>query len=189
MSSAVAGTGQYAAKALHSSLSKLEISHQHQQDKRNYKNRAPPADSWEDEAASSSSDSEEAPTTPTGKVDDSPAAPPPTPSSPGFRRQNLTPSRSLVSEDAFEDRFGTSSARARRTAERDEDKRPEKSTSAASRLIAAGIGQKPPKRTPEQRQYDQAVKVQEKKRRDAAKEDEAREKAAKEKAKRDVWGD
>jgi hypothetical protein len=56
-------------------------------------------------------------------------------------------------------------------------------------LIAAGIGQKAPKRTKEQREYDQALKIQEKKKRDQAKEEEERKKQEKEKALRDVWGD
>lgn len=69
------------------------------------------------------------------------------------------------------------------------DKRPEKSTAVASRLIAAGIGQSAPKRTKEQRDYDRALKLQEKKRRDQAKEDEIRKQKEKEKALKDVWGD
>jgi cell division protein FtsN len=70
-----------------------------------------------------------------------------------------------------------------------EEKRPEKSTAVASRLIAAGIGQKAPKRTKEQREYDQAMKVQEKKKRDQAREEEERKRREKEKALKDVWGD
>ena len=57
----------------------------------------------------------------------------------------------------------------------------------ASRLIAAGIGQKAPKRTKEQREYDDAMKMQEKKKRDQAKEAEERKKKEKEKAIRDAW--
>ena len=70
-----------------------------------------------------------------------------------------------------------------------DDKRPEKSTAVASRLIAAGLGQKAPKRTKEQREYDNAMKVQEKKKRDAAKDEEKRRVEEREKAKRDMWGD
>lgn len=69
------------------------------------------------------------------------------------------------------------------------DRRPEKTTSVASRLIAAGVGQKAPKRTQEQREYDQAMKVQEKKRRDAAKDEALKAKQAEENAKRAIWED
>ena len=66
-----------------------------------------------------------------------------------------------------------------------EERRPEKSTAVASRLIAAGIGQKAPKRTKEEREYDAAIKAQERKRRDMEREEEERRVAAREKAKRD----
>lgn len=61
--------------------------------------------------------------------------------------------------------------------------------STASRLIAAGIGQKAPRRTEEQRKYDQAMKVQEKKKRDAAREAEERQKKELEQAKKAMWDD
>lgn len=71
----------------------------------------------------------------------------------------------------------------------DVDRRPEKTTSTASRLIAAGTGQTLPKRTKEQREYDQAMKLQEKKKRDAAKEDEERKKRELEHARKAIWDD
>lgn len=71
----------------------------------------------------------------------------------------------------------------------DPDRRPEKTTSVASRLIAAGIGQKAPRRTQEQREYDQAMKLQEKKKRDAAKDEALRAQREKEKAQLAVWED
>ena len=70
-----------------------------------------------------------------------------------------------------------------------EEKRPEKSTAVASRLIAAGIGQKAPRRTKEQREYDQAMKIQEKKKRDQAKDDLKKKEEEKKQALNDVWGD
>lgn len=69
------------------------------------------------------------------------------------------------------------------------DKRPEKTTATAARLIAAGLGQRAPRRTEEERKYDQAMKVQEKKRRDAAKAEEERKKAELEQAKKSIWED
>jgi len=66
-------------------------------------------------------------------------------------------------------------------------KRPEKTTSTASRMIAAGLGIKAPKKTEEQRQYDRAVRDQEIKRKNKEKEDKEREREADEKAKASVW--
>lgn len=69
------------------------------------------------------------------------------------------------------------------------EKRPEKTTSTAARLIAAGLGQRAPKRTEEERKYDQAMKVQEKKKRDAAKAEEQKKKDELEKARQSIWED
>jgi hypothetical protein len=69
------------------------------------------------------------------------------------------------------------------------DKRPEKTTSTAARLIAAGLGQRAPRRTEEERKYDQAMRVQEKKKRDAAKAEEQKKKEDLEKAKKSIWED
>lgn len=71
----------------------------------------------------------------------------------------------------------------------DESRRPEKTTSTAARMIAAGIGQKAPRRTEEERKYDRAMKLQEKKKRDAAKDEEERRKRELEKARQSVWED
>ena len=71
----------------------------------------------------------------------------------------------------------------------DPNKRPEKTTSTAARLIAAGLGQRAPRRTEEERKYDQAMKVQEKKKRDAAKAEEQKKKDDLEKAKKSIWED
>jgi hypothetical protein len=59
----------------------------------------------------------------------------------------------------------------------------------ASRLIAAGIGQAPPKRTKEQREYDQAMRAQEKKRREDERLEAERKRVEGERAKAAVWGD
>ena len=71
----------------------------------------------------------------------------------------------------------------------DPNKRPEKTTSTAARLIAAGLGQRAPRRTEEERKYDQAMRVQEKKKRDAAKAEEQKKKDDLEKAKKSIWED
>lgn len=69
----------------------------------------------------------------------------------------------------------------------DVERRPEKSTAAASRMIAAGLGVRAPKKTDEQRQYDRAVKEQEIKRKNREKEDQERERVEDEKARNAVW--
>ena len=96
-----------------------------------------------------------------------------------------------MSGSADDTRTGGSAARSqpspRTTA--DPDKRPEKTTSTAARLIAAGLGQRAPRRTEEERKYDQAMKVQEKKKRDAAKAEEQKKKDELEKAKKSIWED
>jgi len=70
-----------------------------------------------------------------------------------------------------------------------EDKRPEKSTAVASRLIAAGLGVKAPKRTEEQRAYDKSVRDLERKRKEKEIQDRKKAEEDKEKAKRSVWED
>jgi len=70
-----------------------------------------------------------------------------------------------------------------------EEKRPEKSTAVASRLIAAGLGVKAPKRTEEQRAYDKSVREQERKRKEREIQDRKKAEEDKEKAKRSVWED
>lgn len=69
----------------------------------------------------------------------------------------------------------------------DTDRRPEKSTAVASRMIAAGLGVRAPKKTDEQREYDRAIKEQEIKRKNREKDERERERAEDEKAKNAVW--
>lgn len=96
-----------------------------------------------------------------------------------------------MSGSADDTRTGGSAARSQAPARNsaDPDKRPEKTTSTAARLIAAGLGQRAPRRTEEERKYDQAMKVQEKKKRDAAKAEEQKKKDELEKAKKSIWED
>jgi cell division protein FtsN len=84
---------------------------------------------------------------------------------------------------------GTASSDASKPGSGGEERRPDKTTAIASRLIAAAIGQQPAQRTKEQREYDQAMKVQEKKKRDQAKDKELQAQREKEQAKKDIWGD
>ena len=184
-------------KALQSSLSKLQIAQSSPIPIAKAKNKAGPADSWEDEADDDeSSDTETESTTPIRSADDAPAPPPPTPSSPSMGVQYLSersPYRTFPPSGLDGGLDSSTSSGASTPSRRGEqlrpldEKRPEKSTAVASRLIAAGIGQKAPRRTKEEREYDQAMKIQEKKRRDGVKEEEARKVAAKEKALKDIW--
>jgi hypothetical protein len=66
-----------------------------------------------------------------------------------------------------------------------EKARPEKSTAAAARMIAAGLGVRPPKKTEEMKRYERAIREKEGKRQDQAKE----EKKEAEEAKRAIWED
>lgn len=150
--------------------------------------KAPVADSWEDEATGSSDDEEQddGSSTPVRPgTADMPDAPPPTPSSPSHTRERDIDYQSFQSLQ-FGGNFDRPSSRPGTSGE---ERRPDKTTSVASRLIAAGIGQKAPKRTKEQREYDQAMKLQEKKKRDQAREEEERKKREKEQAQKDIWGD
>ncbi|KAK4540568.1 hypothetical protein LTR36_009098 [Oleoguttula mirabilis] len=181
---------QASARSLASSLDKLQISGS---SKTAPHQRMPePVDSWEDDD-STDTEGDSAALTPVHQVtsSDLPEAPPPTPSSPSFSSSKTTKGLPYQTfppygfDGVFDEQ--DNSARSPPVRAVGEERRPEKSTAVASRLIAAGIGQKAPRRTKEQREYDQAVKVQEKKRRDQAKAEEERKRGESEKAKRAIW--
>lgn len=69
------------------------------------------------------------------------------------------------------------------------DKRPEKTTAVAGRLIAGALGVRAPKRTDEEREYDRAMREKERKRRNEEREREKREAEAREARKKAVWDD
>jgi len=141
------------------------------------------ADSWEDEGddVGSVPTPAETPSLSRAGTFDSPNAPPPTPSSPVVtrtqpqhpRHQDGAPARSAGSASPSQDL----------------DKRPEKSTAVASRLIAGALGVRAPKRTEEQRKYDRAIKEQEIRRKNKEKEDLKRKQEEAEKAKAAIWDD
>lgn len=68
-------------------------------------------------------------------------------------------------------------------------KRPEKTTAVAGRLIAAGLGVRPPRRTDEERAYDKATREKARRQRDEEREREKVEKEQAEARKRSVWED
>lgn len=185
---------QTTMKTLHTSLDKLDIS---QASKKPKPKTTEPVDSWEDDGGSDTETETEikSPLRPIrSSTSDLPSPPPPTPISPSISTARDSPYTTLppYGFDATADSSpssGASTPARRAAAGGDDDKRPEKSTAVASRLIAAGLGQKAPKRTKEQREYDQAMKVQEKKKRDAVRDEQKRKVEEREKAKRDMWGD
>lgn len=69
------------------------------------------------------------------------------------------------------------------------EKRPEKTTATANRLIAGALGIKAPKKTEEQKQYDRAMKEAEIKRKNKEQETLQKQKMADEQAKSAVWDD
>ncbi|GAB7366048.1 hypothetical protein MBLNU230_g7617t1 [Neophaeotheca triangularis] len=173
------------SRNLSTSLKKLDIS----QDKKPAPRAKQPADSWEDEASTSSdsdSDTENESQPPSKKPqnEEPPGTPPPTPASPSFNSNKYQTFPPFGFDKGPENEESNSATR-----KEGESKRPETSMAVASRLIAAGLGQRAPKRTPEQRQYDQALRAQERKKREAVKEEEGRKKREKEKALKDVWED
>ncbi|KAI9371387.1 hypothetical protein BJX61DRAFT_29082 [Aspergillus egyptiacus] len=158
------------------------------------KKRAPVvADSWEDEVddASSETEAELGPTSSnvtdslsmSPSVTEGPLDPPPTPISPQI-------SQPWVNAAYTNNTGPTSSAsRSASSATRDPNRRPEKQTAVAGRLIAGALGIRAPKRTEEQRAYDRAVKEQEIRRRNREREEAAKLKEEEEKAKAAVWDD
>jgi hypothetical protein len=164
------------SRALVSSLSKLNIASSKKS------KAAPVADSWEDEDLSEEDTETDEPSkhrrnmsTATNE-DDGPSAPPPTPASPSGR----------YPDDAFDNPYKSlQPSRERGSGNRTPERRPEKTTSVAARMIAGSLGVRAPKRTEEQREFDRAVKEKEKKRRAEEKERAEQE----EKVKASVWED
>lgn len=181
------------------------------------KTQAPVIESWDEEEdddeddndhAMSSSDTETETgginTPPTGSKirhkrnpSDYPDAPPPTPSamSPVVSsnefakgknaRSTMIDSASDVSYHPSYDFRNTGSSGL--TSEDHEQKRPEKSTAVASRLIAAGLGVKAPKRTEEQKEYEKAVRAQERKKKEKEIADRKKAELDRERAKEAMW--
>ena len=141
------------ASALQSSLDKLAISPEAQPPKI-LTNPIPVAESWEDDGAAPNAEAETAPTT-TIPIS-APSPPPPTPASPTVKTKTTafdSPYQTLppygMSGSADDSGARSSSTRSplpsRGTGE--PEKRPEKTTATAARLIAAGLGQRAPRRT------------------------------------------
>ncbi|KAJ5491174.1 hypothetical protein N7539_002741 [Penicillium diatomitis] len=141
----------------------------------------PVADSWEDEA---DAPSEEESATKTVKDVVSPSPLSPTLSAEGPLDPPPTPISPQVSNP-----WAAAAPTSTVTTQKDPNRRPEKQTAVAGRLIAGALGLRAPKRTEEQRAYDRSVKEQEIRRRNREREEQAKAKEEEEKAKASVWTD
>ncbi|KAK1150140.1 hypothetical protein N8T08_000039 [Aspergillus melleus] len=151
------------------------------------KKAAPVADSWEDEADDSSVTSSPDLASPDQDADstllspsvtaEGPLDPPPTPISPQT-------SQPWVTTPAYTSTGPSSSAS---SGARSPNRRPEKQTAVAGRMIAGALGIRAPKRTEEQRAYDRSVKEQEIRRRNREREEAAKAKEDEDRAKAAVW--
>lgn len=165
------------ADKLESKLQRLSIQHDDPQKRpggAKPKSQETVADSWDMDADLSHSDTD------TEDVIHSmksplPNAPPPTPASP----TSTLPSWESLDSVQFSSRTQNRDSEDRR--------RPEKSTAVAGRLIAAGLGVKPPRRTDEQKAYDKAVRENEIKRRNKEKEAKDKEREDDKKAQTAMW--
>ncbi|KAL2808774.1 hypothetical protein BJX63DRAFT_19640 [Aspergillus granulosus] len=138
------------------------------------------ADSWEDEADSASDPEGGGPAdnlSMSPPTTEGPLDPPPTPISPQT-------SQPWVNTPVYMSVGSTGPGPA---GARDPNRRPEKQTAVAGRLIAGALGIRAPKRTEEQRAYDRAVKEQEVRRRNKEREEAAKLKEEEEKAKAAIW--
>ncbi|KAL1638229.1 hypothetical protein SLS56_000037 [Neofusicoccum ribis] len=148
------------------------------------------ADSWEDAASDSDgSGTETEPDSVTSPINalhkhasEGPLAPPPTPASPQFDSV-------YGGIDARFAGAGGAQAAGAAAGAGGPARRPEKTTSVAARMIAAGIGSRAPKRTEEEREYDRVMREKERKRRDKEREEASLAKQKEEEAKKAVWDD
>lgn len=176
-----------------STLSHLQISTKNPQKPAQKPKSKPVADSWDEDASGSDTETEEPSTSNTAPQHDalepisaissndlnsSPHPPPPTPASPTqFEYPDSVPFGKSRENSTATGRGGAL------------DKRPEKTTAVAGRLIAGALGVRAPKRTDEEKEYDKAMREKEKKRRTEEKEREKREKEEAEARKKAVWED
>lgn len=186
-----------------STLTHLKLSTKDPQKPLHKPKSKPVADSWDEDNVSGSdtetednaaatpssttttaSDSLTSPISIVPSLDTSPHPPPPTPASP-------TPFDGFPDNTPYGSgpRPGGSSAARSAGSLRDMDKRPEKTTAVAGRLIAGALGVRAPKRTEEEREFDRVVRERERRRRAEEKEREAREAEERERRKKAVWED
>lgn len=140
-------------------------------------------ESWEDEVLEDASPVEApGPSLKQITSNDGPAPPPPTPISPSSTETAAQRWEAGSLADS-----GRPTPRYSASARENGDRRPEKTTATANRMIAGALGIRAPKKTEEQKQYDKAAKEAEIKRRNREKEQREQERLNEEKAKADVW--
>lgn len=153
----------------------------------------PVADSWDDDVSGSDTETEEPTVAVTKKpasprdslepistvpsVEATPNPPPPTPASP--TPFDFPDNAQYSNIDSSVKGRGASAP----------DKRPEKTTAVAGRMIAGALGVRAPKRSEEEREYDRAMREKERKRRTEEKEREKKEAEEREARKKAVWDD
>lgn len=182
-----------------STLAHIQLSSKNPQKPAQKPKSKPVADSWDEEDVSgSNTETEDDPTNTTNpsgssprailnplrtvpSISSPPNAPPPTPASP-------TPF-SFSDNVAYSGGGVASLSRGDSGAGRNLDRRPEKTTAVAGRLIAGALGVRPPKRTEEEKEFDRVVKEKERKRRADEKEREKRAVEETEARKKAVWDD
>lgn len=131
-------------------------------------------ESWDDEVADASPVEAPGPTLKQITSNEGASPPPPTPVSP----QDF---------DSITQRWEKGTLPTMQYPGNASDRRPEKTTSTANRMIAGALGVKAPKKTEEQKQYDKAMKEAEVKRKNREKELQAQAKIDDEAAKAAVW--
>ncbi|KAF1846625.1 uncharacterized protein K460DRAFT_395976 [Cucurbitaria berberidis CBS 394.84] len=170
-----------------STLTHLKISTKFPEKPAHKPKSKPVADSWDEEPSGSDTETEEAPKASSASahgpleplsavasLDFPPNPPPPTPASP--------PSFDFPDNAPFNARGRGDSGVGRSL-----DRRPDKTTAVAGRLIAGALGVRAPKRTDEEREYDRVTKEKERKRRAEEKERESREAEEREARKKAIW--
>jgi hypothetical protein len=171
-----------------STLTHLKLSTKSPQKPAHKPKSKPVADSWDEDVSGSDTETDEPALATKSSPQDSldpistvtsneitPHPPPPTPASP-------TPFD-------FPDNVPYGAPRGRGESRGVLDKRPEKTTAVAGRLIAGALGVRAPKRTDEEREYDKAMREKERKRRTEERERERREQEETEARKKAVWDD
>ncbi|CAG5162793.1 uncharacterized protein ALTATR162_LOCUS6285 [Alternaria atra] len=182
-----------------STLGNLRLSTSHPQKTAQKPKSKPVAESWEAELSGSDTETEDVdlgksedkgsphdslqPLSTTTTRDNPPNPPPPTPASPTQFEYPDTVPYSLNSS------LSESGSRSSSRGGGGLDKRPEKTTAVAGRLIAGALGVRAPKRTEEEREFDRAMREKERKRRNEEREREKRETEEREARKKTVWDD
>ncbi|KAF1838078.1 hypothetical protein BDW02DRAFT_565347 [Decorospora gaudefroyi] len=162
----------------------------------------PVAESWDEESGSGSdTETDETstksaqeprtalhPLSTTISRENPPGPPPPTPASPTqFEYPDTVPYQSFHSSSSSSS--SNNEARRGSGAGGGLDKRPEKTTAVAGRLIAGALGVRAPKRSEEEREFDRVMREKERRRRAEDKERERREAEERERRMKAVWDD